>query len=61
MLGEESTALVGTGAGFHLFLRAQADPSDALCCILKLGSDLKIAMPVLRDCLETISKDGAAA
>lgn len=48
-------ALVGTSTQLRLFVRATAEPSDALCCVCDISTDVAALLPALQTCLEGIS------
>lgn len=59
-LDKGHTALVGHASRVHLFVKSQTEDADALCCILKLDTDIDKALPELRACIAKLSDEGAA-
>lgn len=57
-LGRPGSAVVATSTGLRIFLRASAEPSDALCCIAKSDLDVAAFLAQARPCLDRISGDG---
>jgi hypothetical protein len=55
------TAMVGHPLRIHLFVKSTSEPTDALCCIVKLGTDIGHALKELRACIAKLSEEGAQA
>lgn len=57
MLGDQTsdTAFVATGNQLRIFLRAQAEPTDVLCCVCAPDLDVTAFLNDARACLEKIS------
>jgi len=53
-----STAVVTGPEQLRVFLRAQKEPSDVLCCVFQPGLDVAAFLPAARACLEQISSGG---
>lgn len=53
--GTAHAALVVDGAGVKLFLRAEAETDDAICCICDHSIDLAAFVATLRSTLDDIS------
>jgi hypothetical protein len=60
LLQSGTTALSGTSGEMHVFLRADNEPSDVMCCICGLGTDVAQLLPAAQDCLNAISNGDAA-
>lgn len=60
MLKSGNSALAGSDKRLLLFLRAEAEPSDALFCVCDLNTDLDEFMPSAQECLNSLSNGGAA-
>ena len=56
--GEPHTAVVLGPANLRLFLRSEAEPADALCCICDPGIDLPAFVTKIRETLEGITHGG---
>ncbi len=53
-----STAIVAEPEQLRVFLRADKEPSDVLCCVFRPGLDIATFLPAARACLEQISSGG---
>ncbi|WP_137109781.1 hypothetical protein [Rhodobacter sp. SY28-1] len=56
--GEPHAAVVMGPSGLRLFLRSEAEPADALCCICDPGIDLPAFVAKIRETLEGITDGG---
>lgn len=56
--GEPHGAVVMGPDGLRLFIRSEAEPADALCCICDPGIDLGAFVPKIRETLESITHAG---
>lgn len=54
--GAARSAVVSAQDQFRLFLRANAEPNDALCCICRSDLDLETFMSEASACLQRISE-----
>lgn len=61
LLSDARTGFAAQSGRIHLFLKSETEPSDALCCVLKPGTDLSSAIPDFHKALTAISDDGAAS
>jgi hypothetical protein len=59
VLQNGNIGIICTDEQFHLFLRSEHEPTDALCCICNLSVDLNEFLPAAQSCLETISSSDA--
>lgn len=50
-----TTAIVTGPEQLRVFLRAEKEPSDVLCCVFQPGLDVAAFLPAARACLEQIS------
>lgn len=50
-----TTAIVAGPDQLRVFLRAEKEPSDVLCCVTQPGVDMAAFLPAARACLEQIS------
>lgn len=55
-LAAGTDAFFGAGDGFHLFLRAQSNHTDALICTCTQGADIPHLMQTLRAALNEIEQ-----
>ena len=53
--GEPQGAMVLDGDGIRVFLRSEAEPTDAMCCVCDVGIDLPDFVTRVRDTLSDIS------
>lgn len=54
-------AMVGTDDAFHVFARSADDPTEALCCMCGLDTDIEQLSACLVECFRTISAGSGAA
>lgn len=47
--------LIGTESGLHVFVRSSVDPTEALCCICALDTDIDQLLSALSDCFDTLN------
>ncbi|MEL6410773.1 MAG: hypothetical protein AAGK67_12520 [Pseudomonadota bacterium] len=50
-----TTAMVTTKDRLKLFLRSEIEPTDVLCCICAVDTEIKELIPAAKDCLSAIS------
>lgn len=53
--GEPNTAFVHGPDGLRVFLRAESEPADALCCICEASIDLSAFVTQARETLERVT------
>ena len=53
-----TTAVVVGPEQLRVFLRAEKEPTDVLCCVFQPGLDVAAFLPEARACLEHISSGG---
>jgi len=53
--GDSDTALIATRDQLTIFLRANGEPTDVLCCVCKPGLDVSAFLSVARPTLQKIS------
>lgn len=58
-LAKGSVGVIGTQAGFQVFLRATAEPNDALICLCSLQTDMVRFLPAAQACLAAIASTDA--
>jgi hypothetical protein len=56
--GEPHGAIVIGADGLRVFLRSEAEPADAICCVCDHGIDLAAFVVRIRDTLEGITHGG---
>lgn len=56
--GEPHAAVVMGSSSLRLFMRSEAEPADALCCICDPGIDLPAFVSKIRETLESITHGG---
>ena len=60
LLQDGDSAMSGTAQQIRLFVKAQDEPSDALCCVCKPDTDFAVLFPALQSCLDDISQGGTS-
>ncbi|MEM6940258.1 MAG: hypothetical protein AAF943_04650 [Pseudomonadota bacterium] len=61
LLSEGFTCVIGTEAGFRIFLRDPVETTDGMICLCARSADIEALLPAVKDCLAGLARGDASA